>query len=143
MSTTLNISGKVFGKNKPLFSDWELSLPSTPDNTPLTLQTLLTHIVLAELTAFNQRQEDRRLTRILSPGEIESGRLQGKIDMGGRDNLQIVNPEDAVSNALQSFQDGFYYVFIDDKQIESLEQSFTLHPHSQILFLRLTPLIGG
>jgi hypothetical protein len=139
MVSTLTISGKVLGRSKPLFTDWSLSLPGEP----LTLEDLLTHIVHAEIDAFRTRQEQRRLVKVLSPVEIDRGIASGKIDSGGRDILQKIDEEEALKNALQSFQDGFYFVFIDDQQIENLDSLVALSDSSEILFLRLIPLVGG
>ncbi|MEM8780128.1 MAG: hypothetical protein AAGF26_14900, partial [Cyanobacteria bacterium P01_G01_bin.49] len=69
--------------------------------------------------------------------------LQGKVDMGGKDYEQDVDIDGAIETALQAFEDGFYYVFIDDEQIETLDQLVVLKENSQLLFLRLVPLVGG
>lgn len=89
------------------------------------------------------RQEQRRLTRILTTGEIEQGVQRGKIDMGGHDWNQQVEPQAAVDNALQAFADGFYFVFIDDEQQQELDSQVYLKSDSHITFLRLVPLVGG
>lgn len=141
MSSTINVSGKVFGKTKPLFSDWSIPLPENLN--PITLRALLTQIVKAEVEAFCTRKEQRRLTRFLTPLEIELGKEKGKIEMGGIDISSPVDSQEAVDNALQGFLDGLYFVFIDEKQQESLDNAVFLQPDSQILFLRLTPLMGG
>ena len=141
MSSTINVSGKVLGKTKPLFSDWAIPLPESLNS--ITLRALLTQIVEAEVEAFCARQEQRRLTRFLTPVEIELGKEKGKIEMGGIDISSPVDSQEAVDNALQGFLDGFYFVFIDEKQQESLDSAVFLQPDSQILFLRLTPLVGG
>ena len=61
----------------------------------------------------------------------------------GRDLEQEIDPQEAVDNALLAFKDGFYYVLIDEKRVERLEEEITLYSHSHILFLRLVPLVGG
>ncbi|ACK67559.1 conserved hypothetical protein [Rippkaea orientalis PCC 8801] len=145
MLSNITISGKILGRNKSLFPDWNLSLDSTalsPDK-KLTLSDLLTYIVKSEVSAFRTRQEQRRLISVLSQEAINEGALRGKIDMGGKDYQQVVDETEAIETALQGFEDGFYYVFIDDQQIESLEQLISLKEDSQLLFLRLVPLVGG
>jgi hypothetical protein len=139
----LTISGKVMGKTRPTFTDWTLTLPSILDSSELSLRSLLSHIVQAEVNAFESRQAERRVLRMLSPAEIQWGVEQGKIESGGSDLEQKVEVEAAIDVALQAFQDGLYYVFIDDQQIEDLDATVTLQPASQLLFLRLVPLVGG
>ena len=75
--------------------------------------------------------------------EIEAGVARGKITSGSSDLEQTVNEQQAINNALQSFQDGFYLVFIDDQQQEDLADLVNLKANSELLFLRLTLLVGG
>jgi hypothetical protein len=137
--SNLTISGKVLGKNQNLFTTWQMSLPGQT----LTLQELLTQIVQSEIQAFQTRQSQQRLTKVLGLIEIEAGVAQGKVTSGGSDLDQSVNEQQAIDNALQSFQDGFYLVFIDDQQQEDLADLVDLQANSELLFLRLTPLVGG
>ena len=48
--------------------------------------------------------------------------------MGGRDLQQQVDPQAAVENALQGFEDGFYFVFINDEQQQDLDGEVYLKP---------------
>jgi hypothetical protein len=68
---------------------------------------------------------------------------QGKVDSGGSELDQKVEAQPAVEVALQAFEDGLYFVFVDDNQIEDLDAMVALKPTSQLLFLRLVPLVGG
>jgi signal transduction histidine kinase len=139
VSSHLTISGKVLGKSQNLFTTWQMSLPSQT----LTLQELLTQIVQSEIQAFQARQSQQRLTKVLGLVEIEAGVARGKITSGGSELDQAVDEQQAIENALQSFQDGFYLVFIDDQQQEDLADLVDLKANSELLFLRLTPLVGG
>jgi hypothetical protein len=141
MASALTVSGKVMGKTQPLFANWELRLPEQVEQTPLTLRALLTQIVLAEVAGFTDRQ--RRLLQVLSPAQISLGVEQGKVESGGNDLEQVVDLERATETALQAFIDGFYFAFLDEQQQENLDDVVTLQPHSELLFLRLVPLVGG
>ena len=145
MQGTLTISGKLLGKHQSLFSDWHLPLPSqiVDGKQEVSFKDLLVYIIKAEIEAFQTRQAQRKLISVLSQEEISQGKLAGKIEMGGKDFEQNVDADLAIETALQAFEDGFYYVFLDDQQIESLAQSVVLGENSQLLFLRLVPLVGG
>jgi hypothetical protein len=138
-ASTLTISGKIVGKTQPLFTNWQLSIPAGT----LTLQELLTQIVRSEVAEFHTRQNQRRLTRILSAAQIDLGITKGKIESGGSDLDQNVDIEGAVQAALQAFKDGFYLVFINDQQQEDLADLIDVGINSEMLFLRLVPLVGG
>jgi len=145
MQSTITVSGKLLGRTKPLFTDWRIPLPpdiSSNGKRP-TLRELLTRIVLEEVEAFRTRQEQRRLNRILTKAEIAQAVERGKVDMGGRDLQQEIEPQAAVDNALQAFEDGLYFVFIDDEQQQELDKEVYLQPNSEVMFLRLVPLVGG
>jgi hypothetical protein len=137
--STLTISGKIVGKTQPLFSNWQLAIPAGT----LTLQELLTQIVRSEVAEFHTHQSQRRLTQILSTAQIDLGIAKGKIESGGSDLDQVVDTEGAIDAALQAFRDGFYLVFIDEQQQEDLADLIEVGVNSELLFLRLVPLIGG
>jgi hypothetical protein len=137
------IETKVLGSRKRPYEPWETTLLENSSET-LTLQDFLTRVVLQEVEAFKNRQEERKLARVLSKEEIDAGAVKGKIDAGGLEReIQEVDPASAVENALVAFKDGFYYVFVDEKQALSLEETITLNDNSHVLFLRLVPLVGG
>lgn len=143
---TINLEAKLVGRRQPLVNGWTVALKS--DRSKLTLEELLSEIVLAEVEAFHDRQEGQRLPQVLTKEAIAWGLTQGKVTMGGGDGgrdiePQIVDPQAAIATALQAFTDGLYYVFIDDVQYESLDAIVQLQPQSNLLFLRLVALAGG
>lgn len=144
MPSTLTIEGKVPGKSRPLFDDWRLPLPPEWEGgEPITLRDLLMRVVREEVRAFKDRQEARRTIRALTHADIQSGLMKGKVDSGGRELTQEVDEEAAVATALQAFEDGIYYVFVDDEQAESLDAEVHLRPDGRVTFLRLVALAGG
>jgi hypothetical protein len=143
MTSALTISGKVIGKTQPVFANWELVLPEPVGQSPLTLRELLTEIVRAEIAGFTARQSQRRLLQMLTPAQIQLGVQQGKVDSGGSELEQRVDPEQAIATALEAFTDGLYFVFLDEQQQESLDDVVFLQPHSELVFLRLVALVGG
>ncbi len=138
-SPTLTISGKVLGKSQNLFTTWQMALPERSR----TLEELLSQIVRSEIQAFRDRQSQQQLTKVLGLVEIEAGVALGKISSGGSELEQQVDEQGAIENAIQAFKDGFYLVFINDEQQEDLKAVVNLTTNSELLFLRLTPLVGG
>jgi hypothetical protein len=145
MSTTLVVEGKVLGQKRPLFTDWHIELPPIwqRDGDRIKLRDLITRVVFEEVEAFRKRQEERRFSRIMSRAEIEQGATSGKVDPGERDLKQEVNTDDAVGEALQAFEDGLYYVFIDGVQQTGLDSEVYLKTESKVAFIRLVALAGG
>jgi hypothetical protein len=142
MTTGITIEARVLGQ-KRLAPAWRLPIPDERGGSRRLLRDLITQIVLAEVAAFRERQETRRLIQILTPDEIALGIEKGKVDLGERDLDQVVDPQAAVATALQAFEDGLYFVFIDAEQKKALDDEVFLQSVSRVQFVRLTPLAGG
>jgi hypothetical protein len=145
MPIKLAIDARLLGQKRPLLADWAVTLPLdlTGQEDWLPLRDLLTQVVLAEVAAFQQRQEERRLARILGPDQIAAGLTAGKVDLGESDLQQAVDLDAAVATALQAFEDGLYFVFIEGEQISRLDEQVWLHPEMHLSFVRLVALAGG
>lgn len=143
--TTLTISGKAIGAKRPLFADWSIPFPPEwGDAGGLMLRDLIGRVVRAEVGAFRQRQEERRVFRALTAREISEGVEKGKVEMGGSETpLQAVDEEEAVAVACQAFEDGLYLVVIDGEDYREIDREVHLRPDSRITFVRLTLLAGG
>jgi hypothetical protein len=145
MAIELLVEAKVVGQKRPLFADWRVELPPLDENRGdhLKLRDLITSIVIKEVEAFRLRQEERKLARVMSRQQIEQAASGGKVDPGERDLQQEVNVDEAIAVALQAFEDGLYFVFIDDVQQIHLDSEIFLKTNSKVMFLRLTALVGG
>lgn len=145
---TLTIEAKVLGQRKPLINNWPLILPPAPLSEgaagarTMTLRELVTLAVTDEVAAFARRQQERSLTRVMSPAEIEQGAAAGKVDMGGHEP-RAANLDDAIAAAFQAFEDRLYLVLLDGAPVESLASEITLTDGARLTFVRLVALIGG
>lgn len=145
---TLTIEAQVLGQRRPAMPAWNMTLtPAAASAAGLTLRELLALVVRQEVAAFAQRQEQRRLARVLLPDDIARGAARGKVALGGdvegRDAAQSVDVEEAVATALQAFADGFYFVFLDGRQLQHLDDVVALREGGHLRFVRLMPLAGG
>jgi len=139
------ISAKSLGSKKPLFADFSVPLPPGSDEAgEMTLRRLIDSIVRGEVAAFRHRQSEVNLVRALTARQIDAGAAAGRITSGGSEvEAQPVDEEAAVGAALQAFEDGLYFVVIDDEQYRELDARVPLQPDSRITFIRLTLLAGG
>ncbi len=145
-SGTLTIEGKRFGRGaKALFPNFQMPLPEAWKNgATVTVRDLLDTVVRSEVAAFQTRQEARTVLQTLSPIQIAAGVAKGKIDSGGReDEKQFVDADESVKVALLAFEDGLYYVLINDDQKANLSDSFVVTSDTRVTFLRLVALAGG
>lgn len=141
----LTVSGKAIGRKQPLFADFSVPPPeSVGDGGETTLRDLIEQVVHHEVAAFQKRQADRRLLRVLTEREIAEGAEVGRIESGGSPvEPQDVDPEQATAAALQAFEDGMYLVSINGQEQRSLDAQLFLQPDSRLTFIRLTLLAGG
>lgn len=147
MQTLINFQAKMIGKKRPLIPNWAIPIPEDlQQRKVIKLRDLIALVVYQEVEAFKSRQAERRFSRVLTQGQIENAAKLGKIDAAEHPlEAGVVEPDykQAVQNALSAFQDGLYYVFLDDIQVEHLDEPVNLTTNSQIIFLRLVPLAGG
>ncbi len=142
---TLTIEGQQFGRGRALFPDFSFPLPPEwiVPGASITLRDLIVRIVREEVQNFQQRRSERRFLHSLTATQIAGGAARGKVDMGGREDEPDADPEQAVATALLAFEDGLYYVFVDNEHRVGLDETVQLSADSHVTFLRLVALAGG
>lgn len=115
---------------------------------PCTLAQLLQAMVTQQVTAFNARITQKLDKKVMVNKVMDDNYLDillntGKVGFNEVYNDSPADVEEAINNALQSYVDGLFAVFINDKQIEHLDSLIDLQNHSQISLVRLTFLTGG
>ena len=132
----LTIQLKRLGKKKIKEIPYEL------EQNPTTLRELLHFCVSAEVKKYNDKKEQALLMPFLTSDDIQAQSKQGKIGLGDSYNNTLAIENDAIENAIQSFEDGLFVVFINDDEIKSLDQFIALDEQSIISFIRMTFLTG-
>src|SRR5687767_5354567 len=123
MTANFIVESKQLGRRRPLLPDRAIPFPPElpAGGGRLTLRDLIGRVVREEVAAFRQRQEERRLFRVLTEAAINAGAAAGKIDPAGHEIVQETAEEEAMAAAWQAFEDGLYYVFVDGEQQTSLD----------------------
>lgn len=140
------IETRVLGKKPRSLDRWSVPVPPAigeGGDDELTLRALITRVVLGEVAAFDERQRQGRLIRVLSQAEISDGAAGGKIDPGGHTASPVADPEAAVGAALQGFEDGLYLVVLDGIEQHNLDAQVYPTDSSTLVFVRLTFLAGA
>lgn len=129
---------KQLGKRRNVIDKKAMQLDKVPGNTA----SLIAGIVALQVKEYNQRLEQSELLKYLTDEEIQAKAVTGKINFGVNYNGMPADTEKAVRNALQSFEDGIFRIFVDGKELESLEEPVPLQEGSELTFVRLTMLAG-
>ena len=144
MQTTqrsIKLEAKQIGRKNALVPSWQIELP-LPER--VTLRDLLAMIVRSEVEAYNGRQRDAQFVRALTQSQLEAAAETGKISLGGREaEALFADAGEAVETAILAFQDGLYYVFLNDEQLEDLNAEIETKDGMSLMFLRLVALAGG
>ena len=145
--TNLTIQVKQIGRKRPIITK-ELKIDSIAIDSRIKLKDLIKEIVKIEVNKFQNRLNDQKanennILSYLSPEEIENKARKGKIAIDYIENKNDVNLDEAIDTAILAFEDGIYFVFMDNEKIENMDDLIHVKNDSQLMFLRLTMLAGG
>lgn len=65
------------------------------------------------------------------------------LEKGGSDQTRLLDAEGELQRAFAAFKQQRFVMLFDGKQIEELDTELVVTPHSEMVFLHLTPLRGG
>lgn len=132
------VEARVVGRPK-VIEDRDVPVPVGPT----TLRDLIATLVRHELDGFDRRQVENSMLRVLTPADLVHGADTGRYAAEPRAAQQAPSFETAYERALEAFNDGLYFAFVDDAQLESLDEPVQLGPTSRMRLVRLVALAGG
>ena len=132
-----------------------------PDLEPIHLDLLGECITVADLIRRTVEEQVHELTvrrkldserarrvldrHYLTPDEVIAQAEAGSVRYPSERKQQPprIDAKVEVRKALHAFQSGAYYVLVDGRQVERLDEEVELRPGSKVSFIRLMPLVGG
>lgn len=136
MNIKVNI--KQLGKKRSKVAE----VPFMLENAPLTVRELIKESVHTCVSEYNERVKKGEDVTPLSDDEISEMSEIGKIAFGINYGGKAANEAAALENALQSYEDGLYRIFIGENEVGSLSDSISLSENDSVTFIRLTMLTG-
>ena len=103
----------------------------------ITVRELIRLRVFQEVEAFNS-QQPAVFRLLVQPGETEQTLNGFKFS-----KPRQVNAQKQFDKAIETFEINGFLVLVDDQQVEALDDEISLHPETNIAFLKLVPLVGG
>lgn len=103
----------------------------------VTLRELIRRRIYEEVGEFNRQQTDV-FFGLIQPTETERV-LNGYRLKAHRQ----INPENQYARALEAFAGNGFFVIIDGRQVEDIDEIISLKESSEVHFLKLVPLVGG
>jgi hypothetical protein len=108
----------------------------------MTVRELIRERVYQEVQDFNRRHQEQVFCGLVQPTDAE------RILQGNRPEYRLkehreIDWKAQFAKAVEAFERNGFFIVVDDRQAESLEEEFSIHPETQVSFVRLTVLVGG
>lgn len=136
MNIKVNI--KQLGSKRSKIAETDLHI----DNAPETVRELITEAVHACVKAYNERVRSGENAKPVSAEDINSMSEIGKIAFGINYGGKEADEKAALENALISYEDGLYRIFIGESEAGGLSDKIELSENDSVTFIRLTMLSG-
>ena len=124
------IQVKQVGKRKCSIEKMPIDFP-TP---PASVQELIEAVVCWQVQS--------EMLKYLTCEEMEDKAAAGKVGFEANYNGRPAVETEAIINALQSYEDGIFRIFLDDAELGELSSSVQLKEESTLTFIRLAMLSG-
>ncbi|MDM5190623.1 hypothetical protein QUF99_25835 [Bacillus sp. DX4.1] len=128
---------KSIGKRRPVLQLQELEIGQMTN-----LRELIIEIVTQQVKVYNEKPLEEALWIYLVYEDLEEAARNGRVGFGERKNENQQDLNEAIQNAIQSFEDGLYCVLVGDEEISDLDAPLDLKDEDVLTFIRLTMLAG-
>ncbi|MGE3314333.1 MAG: hypothetical protein AB7O26_04380 [Planctomycetaceae bacterium] len=136
MSVTLTLRDE--STNGEVYHERPLELPSEKT----TLRELIRARVYQEVQDFNRETEQKDFRGLVQPTDTERVLNGKRTDYRLRKHREI-DWKEQFDKAIEAYERNGFFVLIDDKQADALDQEFVVTTKSSVSFVKLTPLVGG
>ena len=130
---------KSIGKRKDILAPTPYTIPDGI----CSLRQLLTAVVQKEVAQYNSKEAEAQLIPFLTQQELDDQAKIGKVSFGTIYSDKKANPDKAVTNAIQCWEDGLVRVFMDEEEITDLDKTIHVSEGAVFTFMRLTFLAGS
>lgn len=103
----------------------------------ITVEDLIRQRVTQEVARYNARPEGA-FNGLVQPTDSESTLNGYKLR-----TRRPIDTEQQVQVALRAFQENGFFIIVDERQLEHLDDPIPVHDNLQVTFMRLMPLVGG
>lgn len=136
MSVVLTIRDETTSGD--VFNEKPLEFPSER----ITVRDLIRARVYQEVQDFNRAQGEAVFRGLVQPTDTERILNNSGPEYRMKQRREI-DWKEQFEKALEAFERNGFFILIDNKQVESLDQEFTVSPSTDVSFVKLTILVGG
>ncbi|KOY13123.1 hypothetical protein [Paenibacillus xylanivorans] len=132
------ITVKSLGKRKPALAKQAAELPETTD----TLRQLIKNMVAQQLKGLQDKNNEAEWLAYLMPQDIQEQGAAGKVGFGAIYNEGVPDIEGAMDTAVTAYEDGLFKVFLNDEELQALDEPLIIQEDDNVVFIRFTMLAG-
>jgi hypothetical protein len=74
---------------------------------------------------------------------VQAITMEHALRFGGLHHAKLIDAEQQTYRALEAFQNNGFFLLVNDRQAESLDEEVWLGAGATASFVKLTPLVGG
>ncbi len=108
----------------------------------ITLRDLIRERVRREVEDYNCTQYQRHLGNTVRSSDTEQKSI-GPPHKCSPEHYRQIDWQTQVEKAVQAFERNRFFVLVDDRQVENLDQELEINYRTRMAFVKLTPLLGG
>lgn len=108
----------------------------------ITVRELIRERVYQEVQDFNRRQGERCFRGLIQPTEAERV-LNGRQHEYRLKAKRQIDWKEQFDTAIEAFTRNAFFILVDDRQAENLDEEVVIRAGTQISFVKLTLLVGG
>lgn len=135
----IKVTMKQLGKKRNKISEVDFSL----ENRPSTVEELIKEAVHTCVAEYNERVRKQEHVTPLTGEQIADRSEIGKIAFGINYGGKEADEAEAVTVALQAFEDGLVRIFHKDEELTELSRTINVQQNDLFTFLRMTMLAGA
>lgn len=115
----------------------------------ITVRELIRSRVYQEVDDYNRTVREAVASQVAYNGLVKPTNLEVQLNAAhgapaqGKARQREIDFKKQFEVACDAFERNGFFILIDDKQAERLDDAFTLRHDSQVSFVKLTPLVGG
>lgn len=146
----IRFSVKQLTKKRPFINAQPLEIAGEY-GTHYDLKEFLTAIVTQQVGVFNQKIEDntvanashKNLFTFFEETELTAEAETGRVRFGAIYNDKKADLDKAIETVLLAFYDGLIVIFVDERQLEKLDDKVKFNENTVVTLVRLTFLSGS
>ena len=108
----------------------------------ITVRELIRERVYQEVQDFNRQEHELAFRGLVQPTDAEQVLNGARAEFRLKARRQI-DWKPQFEKACEAFENNGYFLLVDDRQAESLDEVLIVRNQSTISFVKLTPLVGG